>query len=101
LEKDVCQANLENHQLRLEVHRWRKQHALIKLRLAGAQEDLDLQGAHSRQLESRCESLEGQRTSLAAQLEDARLQLAEARVQLLELADLKAGAQQEATRLKV
>lgn len=101
LEKDICQAHLENHQLRLEVHRWRKQHALVKLRLAGAQEDLELQGAHCRQLEGRCDTLEGQRGALAAQLEDARLQAAEAKVQILELAEVKAGVLQEASKLKV
>lgn len=101
LEKDICQAHLENHQLRLEVHRWRKQQALVKLRLAGAQEDLDLQGAHCRQLEGRCDTLDAQRAALAAQLEDARLQLADVKAQLAELAAVKAGALQEASKLKV
>ena len=90
LEKDLCQARLENHQLRLEVHRWRKQHALVKLRLAGAQEDIELQAAHARQLEARCETLEAARGALGEQLDALRAQLEE----------LEAARDEEAARLK-
>jgi hypothetical protein len=80
------------------VHRWRKQHALVKLRLAGAQEDFDLQASHGRQLEARCETLEAQRVSLTAHAAAVQAQLAEVRA---ELAQMAAGAAQEAERLKV
>ena len=100
LEKDLCQANLENHQLRLEVHRWRKQHALVKLRLAGAQEDFDLQASHSRQLEARCETLEAARAALGAEADGLRAALADARGQLDELLQLKTGTELEAAKLK-
>ena len=94
----MCQSHIENHQLRLEVHRWRKQHALVKLRLAGATEDYDLQASHARQLEARCETLEAQRVALTAHVEALQAQLTEVRAQLAQMA---AGAQQEAERLKV
>jgi hypothetical protein len=111
LEKDLCQSHLENHQLRLEVHRWRKQHALVKLRLAGAQEDFDLQASHGRQLEARCETLEAQRVAQAAQiaglkaeLEGLRAQLkaqaADMQGKLRELAALKSGTEEQAAKLK-
>lgn len=101
LEKDITQAHLENHQLRLEVHRWRKQHALVKLRLAGAQEDLDLQATHNRQLEARCDTLESTRAALMGQMEGLKAQLQEANAQLHDLAARQAGAKEEASKLKV
>lgn len=91
---------MENHQLRLEVHRWRKQHALVKLRLAGAQEDSDLQASHCRQLEARLDTLEAARAALSAEVEALRGALAGARGQLAELADAKCGTEQEAAKLK-
>jgi len=100
LEKDLCQSHLENHQLRLEVHRWRKQHALVKLRLAGAQEDFDLQASHARQLEARCETLEAQRAALSAQIDGLKAHLQQVQGQVSELSALKSGTEEEAAKLK-
>lgn len=73
----------------------------MKLRLAGAQEDIDLQASHARQLEARCDTLEAQKAAFAAQIEGLKAQMEGVRGQLDEVAALKSGTEQEAERLKV
>lgn len=76
-EKDFCTARLDIQQLRLEVLRWRKQHSLMRLKMASAVEESQLRRSNEDLLAKHNANLTNQVHALSQELTTVRQQLAD------------------------
>lgn len=75
LQRDLGEAQLQNEQLKLEVLRWRKQSSLLRLKLASAEENVQITERNLQVLAEREQQTSTTISALKSELDAANQQL--------------------------